>query len=159
MTGRKNTIGIVAGSGVALLLLIQLVPYGHNHANPPVTGSPGWDSPETEQLARRACFDCHSNETRWPWYASIAPVSWRVQHHVEEGRSKVNFSEFNRPQKEAHESAEQVEKGEMPHWDYKIIHPESRLSAGEKRALIAGLRATFGERGAGNEHDDEDDDD
>ena len=60
----------------ALVVLPQLVPYGRDHRNPPITGTPTWDSPRTAELARRACFDCHSHETRWPWYSSLAPLSW-----------------------------------------------------------------------------------
>ncbi len=86
---------VLFGSLLVLLagfLLIQLVPYGRNHTNPPVLQEPNWDSPQTRALAQRACFDCHSNETEWPWYSHVAPVSWLVQRDVEEGREKVNFS-------------------------------------------------------------------
>ena len=63
---------------IALILFgaIQLVPYGHNRSNPPVTGEPAWDSPQTRAYAKQACFDCHSNETIWPWYSYVAPASW-----------------------------------------------------------------------------------
>lgn len=90
---------------LGMLLAIQLVPYGRDHANPPVTGEPAWDSPETRALARQACFDCHSNETQWPAYASIAPASWLVQHDVNDGRALLNFSEWTRPQEEAKEAS------------------------------------------------------
>lgn len=128
-----------------LLLAIQAVPYGRDHASPPVTGSPAWDSPRTEALARRACFDCHSHETRWPWYASVAPVSWRIRHHVDEGRAELNFSAFDRPQREAREAAEVVREGGMPPWDYRLMHAEARLDEQEKLALVQGLQATFSE--------------
>jgi len=88
---KRILIGIVL-AGVIVLIAIQLVPYGHAHTNPPVTGDPQWDSPQTRELAKRACFDCHSNETVWPWYSNIAPVSWLIQHDVDEGRSRMNFS-------------------------------------------------------------------
>lgn len=155
---QKPVIG-TSVAGLLILLLVQLVPYGRTHSNPPVTGSPRWDSPATERLVRLACYDCHSNETKWPWYASIAPVSWRVQKHVEEGRSKLNFSKFDQPQEEAHEAAETVQKGEMPPWDYALMHPEIRLSATEKQALIRGLQATFGGTDSREgEHEKENDD-
>jgi len=153
MTRWRKAVTGIATAGLAIVLLIQLVPYGRAHSNPPTTGQPSWDSPETERLARRACFDCHSHETGWPWYASIAPISWRVQSHVDEGRSKLNFSAFDRPQEEAHEAAEAVRNGEMPLWDYVLMHPESRLSAEEKQRLVSGLRATFG---GGGEDESED---
>jgi len=76
---------------VGMFGLMQLVPYGHTHGNPPVTQEPAWDSPHTRALAVRACFNCHSNETRWPWYANLAPFSWVVQFDVEAARSVINF--------------------------------------------------------------------
>ena len=65
--------------------LFSFVPYGRDHVNPPVGAEPSWDSPETRALARQACFDCHSNETEWPAYSTVAPVSWLIQHDVSEG--------------------------------------------------------------------------
>jgi len=127
-----------------LFVLFQLVPYGRAHENPPVTGTPQWDSPRTEELARRACFDCHSNETQWPWYSNIAPISWRIQKHVDEGREKFNMSQMDRKQKEADEAGEVVKEGEMPPFDYKLAHPEARLTPAETDELVRGLIATFG---------------
>lgn len=126
---------------IGIFLAIQLVPYGRAHTNPPARREPRWDSQQTRQLARRACFDCHSNETVWPWYSSIAPMSWLVQRDVDEGRRKLNYSEWDRPQKEASESAKSVRKGEMPPWYY----PWARLSPAERETLVRGLAATFGE--------------
>ena len=120
---------------------IQLVPYGRGHTNPPVLAEPAWDSPQTRMLAVRACFDWHSNETVWPWYSNIAPLSWLVQRDVDEGRRKTNFSESNRPQKNARESAETVQKGTMPPWYY----PWARLSPAERHELIQGLAVSVGE--------------
>ena len=71
-------------------LAIQLVPYGRDHTNPPVLAEPAWDAPRTRELFFQACKDCHSNETVWPGYASLAPMSWLVQHDVEEGREHFN---------------------------------------------------------------------
>jgi mono/diheme cytochrome c family protein len=131
--------------GIAVLVLaIQIVPYGRNHSNPPGRNEPAWDRPETRALAQRACFDCHSNETEWPAYANIAPVSWLVQHDVDEGREKLNFSEWQRPQKESKEAAQSVREREMPPWQYVLLHPEAKLSAEERSALIHGLEATVG---------------
>lgn len=129
---------------LGLLIVMQFLPYGRNHSNPPVRQEPAWDSPQTAALARRACFDCHSNQTVWPWYSNIAPVSWLVLRDVDEGRSKLNFSEWDLPQKDAEEAAEQVQKGEMPPWFYLPAHPQARLSTQEKQALIRGLQATTG---------------
>ena len=130
---------------VVVFLLIQIVPYGRAHENPPVRQEPKWDSPATRALAQRACFDCHSNETRWPWYTWVAPMSWLVQRDVTEAREKMNFSEWDRKQKDAHEAPEMVEEGEMPPWFYLPLHSEAKLSAEEKAQLIKGLKATIGE--------------
>jgi len=125
-------------------VLIQLVPYGRNHTNPPVQSEPNWDSPETRALAERACFDCHSNETEWPWYSNVAPVSWLVQHDVEEGRPILNFSEWDQGGKprELEEMWEVLQHGSMPPAVFLPTHPEARLTQAETDALIAGLRAT-----------------
>jgi mono/diheme cytochrome c family protein len=135
-------VGVAVFSGS--LLGIQLVPYGRAHTNPPVVAEPAWDSQITRELASRACFDCHSNETRWPWYAHVAPMSWLVQDHVDEGREVLNFSEWNRPYDEADEAGETVEAGEMPMAAYAWLHRDARLTPAERAALIAGLSATLG---------------
>ncbi len=130
---------------VGAFLLIQLVPYGHDHSNPPVQSEPNWDSPQTRELASTACFDCHSNETDWSrLYTSVAPSSWLVQRDVEEGRQKLNFSEWDQGGKprEIDELWEVLEKGEMPPWQYLPLHPEAKLTPAEVEQLIAGLQAT-----------------
>ncbi|RMG96153.1 MAG: cytochrome C [Chloroflexi bacterium] len=132
---------LIAGLGI----LIQLVPYGRNHTNPPVIQEPNWDSPQTRELAKLACFDCHSNETTWPWYANIAPVSWIVQHDVDEGRRKLNFSEWSGGRREAeraHEIIETIQEGEMPPPIYLLTHPQAYLTPEEKQLLIQGLQET-----------------
>jgi mono/diheme cytochrome c family protein len=142
------TGGIAALFG--LFVLIQLVPYGRSHQNPAVVNEPAWDSPETRSLFFDACKDCHSNETAWPWYSSIAPVSWLVYRDVEEGRSKFNVSRWGQGKQEGDEAAGMIREGEMPPWFYLPAHPEARLDDAETRALIDGLIATFGD-----EHDQE----
>ena len=141
-------------------LAIQTIPYGRDYTNPPITGEPAWDSPETRALTVLACFDCHSNEVEYPWYSKIAPVSWAVRSHVDSGRSKVNYSEWDQPQREADESAETVIDGEMPPAYFtRFTHAEARLSDPELQQLIDGLEATFGGEDGGREEDDHDDDD
>jgi mono/diheme cytochrome c family protein len=130
---------------VVLVAAVQLVPYGRAHTNPPVRREPAWDAPQTRELAVRACFDCHSNQTVWPWYSTIAPISWLIQRDVDEGRRKTNFSEWDRAQKEAHESAKTVQKATMPPWYY----PWAKLSPAERQTLIRGLEATLGTKGQG----------
>jgi hypothetical protein len=129
---------------IALFGLIQLIPYGRNHSNPPVTLAPKWDSAQTRELAKRACFDCHSNLTTWPWYSNVAPVSWLVQRDVEGGRSQFNFSEWDKPQDvSAGEIAETIGGGSMPPWYYTALHSNAKLTGAEKDALIRGLDATL----------------
>ena len=126
---------------------IQLVPYGRSHANPAVTGEPTWDSPQTRALAVRASFDCHSNETAWPWYTNVAPVSWLTQRHVDEGRAKLNFSTWGTSRQETENVDRQISSGAMPPWDYLLMHPDAQLTYQEKAQLISGLGATLGSGG------------
>jgi len=135
----------IGGLGaIGLLAVAQLVPYGRAHTNPPVVAEPPWDQPATRALAVRACFDCHSNQTHWPWYSHVAPASWMLQNHVDEGRETLNFSEWGRGNEEAAEAGDQVRDGEMPPRSYLLLHPEARLSAAEKAALARGLDASLG---------------
>ncbi len=142
-------------------LLIQIVPYGRAHDNPPVVSEPNWDSPETRALAERACFDCHSNDTVWPWYSNVAPVSWLVQHDVDEGRQFINFSDWINSG-DVDELSEMVTRGEMPPFQYFPMHPEAKLTDAERAALADGLAATVaqspattgGERGERGEHEE-----
>lgn len=134
-----------AAGPVVLLgaLIIQLVPYGAT-ANPAARSEPAWNAPRTRELAVRACFDCHSNETAWPWYSRVAPLSWLVRRDVDKGRAKLNLSEWGLRRQEAGEAAETVAEGEMPMAVYSLLHAEARLTAAERRELVAGLTATLG---------------
>ncbi len=146
-----RTILIWVGILIGLFLLIQLVAYGRNHTNPAVVAQPKWDSQQTQDLARRACFDCHSNETVWPWYSNVAPISWLIQRDVDEGRQRLNFSEWNVAssttgrfrRNEGGDMAETIQRGSMPPWFYLPIHPNAALSAAEKQQLINGLNASL----------------
>ena len=134
-------------SGLLLVLAfgaIQFVPYGRDHVNPPVGAEPTWDSPDTRVLAKQACFDCHSNETEWPAYSRVAPVSWLIQRDVSEGRAVLNFSEWQRPQEEATEAAKEALEGEMPLRIYRLMHAHARLSAADRKKLARGLERTLG---------------
>jgi mono/diheme cytochrome c family protein len=128
---------------VVLFGLIQLVPYGKDHTNPTPGTEPKWDSPTTRDLAKIACFDCHSDETIWPWYSNIAPVSWLVYRDVVDGRRRLNFSEWGTRPRNAGEIIEKINEGEMPPFQYTIIHKNAILDATQKAALIAGLTATL----------------
>ncbi len=147
----KKIVGIVVSIVVMLFIAIQFVPV--ERTNPPVAQEPEWDSPQTRAFAQQACFDCHSNETKWPWYSNVAPVSWAIADHVIEGREHLNFSEY--PWGETEETAEEVMEGEMPLWNYLLLHPEAQFTETETEAFVAGLQATFGEA---DQHDDDDDD-
>ncbi len=128
---------------VALGLIIQLVPYGRQHTNPPPGPEPRWESGQTRELAVRACFDCHSNQTRWPWYASVAPMSWLLAHDVGKGRHDLNYSEWDRAQRDARKQAKIVRSHDMPPWYYTIMHAEARLTDTERETLARGLDATL----------------
>ncbi|MBP1641566.1 MAG: heme-binding protein [Acidobacteria bacterium] len=152
MTGREWRL--LAGALAGLAVVIQFLPVGAPRDNPPVRDEPRWSSPRTRDLFFRSCSDCHSNQTRWPWYARVAPVSWLVAHDVQGGRSHLNVSEWNRPQKDADEAAEELRDGKMPLRTYLLAHPGARLSPAEKAELIAGLEATFGTRsGSGRDRE------
>ena len=123
---------------VALAILIQLVPYRVH--NPPVSQEPAWDSAQTEALAKRACYDCHSHETRWPWYSRVAPLSWWIAEHVEHGRGDLNFSQwpvldFEQQEHIFRDIDEQIEAGEMPLKSYLLLHREARLSDEDRQVL------------------------
>lgn len=154
---RRWWIKTLAINGVIALIVfgaIQLIPV--RGPNPPIQREPVWDAPETRALAVEACFDCHSNETIWPWYAKIAPVSWVISYDVIEGREALNFSDWDQherddyvdpadpfPPKTLSERIEdEIRSGRMPPGTYQLMHAGARLSDAEKEALIAGLLAT-----------------
>jgi mono/diheme cytochrome c family protein len=138
-------IGLIIGIMLAGFILLQIIPYGRNHTNPPVVSEPKWDSPRTKELAQRACFDCHSNETVWPWYSNIAPGSWLIYRDVVEGRSRLNFSDWNNSSGRAGEAPGIVMEGEMPPLQYLLIHKNANLTTAEREELAKGLAATLGQ--------------
>ena len=155
-TGRSEAIATAfyfALSTVAVLALIQAIPYGRTHSNPPVTGEPKWDSPRTRELTVRACYGCHSNEVDYPAYASVAPISWMVTSHVSEGREKLNFSTFDVSTHGADDAVETILDGSMPPSYYTRfgLHPEAKLTDAEIQELVAGLKATFAASGVTSE--------
>ncbi len=140
-SGKRKILKYGAASIFVILILIQFIPV--NRTNPAVVREPIWDSPETRALAVRACFDCHSNETKWPGYAYFAPVSWLIINDVDEGRKHFNMSDWKPG--DGDEAAAEVRKGNMPMWRYTLMHSEAKLTDAEKQKFIAGLIATFGE--------------
>jgi cytochrome c551/c552 len=142
---KQGMMGVVIAV-VILLIGIQVVPYGHDHANPPVQGEPKWSSPQVRELAARACFDCHSNETVWPWYSNVAPMSWLIQRDVDQGRRRLNFSQWNAPQRGSRDVAESIQRGSMPQWYYVMLHPSAKLSSADIQTLVQGLGASLAQQ-------------
>lgn len=130
-------------SVVGFTILIQFVPVPGLGKDPPVVSEPSWDSATTRTLAEHACFDCHSNQTRWPWYGRIAPFSWVVAHHVSEGRALLDFSDPARSRVTASRVAHAVTSRTMPPVYYSLVHPDARLSSRQRLALAQGLLASL----------------
>jgi hypothetical protein len=139
----KKIILIVVVAGIALFALMQLVPLGRDHANPPVVQAVSWDSPQTEALVQRACMNCHSNQTEWPWYSNIAPASWMVAMDVAEARDHMNFSDWGERGRAVQDLVREIERGNMPPGRYLALHPEAKLSAEERAQLIEGLQKSL----------------
>ena len=118
-------------------VVIQIVPYGRNHSNPPVVSEPPWDTPDTRALYKQNCFDCHSNETVWPWYSNVAPASWLVQLDTQEGRSLLNLSDIQSGSQVWGKTAEIMRKGEMPPLQYTIIHGKPAQADQDKMIAFA----------------------
>jgi mono/diheme cytochrome c family protein len=138
----KKTFYVVIGA-VTLFGLIQLVPFGHGHTNPPVTSEPDWSSPQARALVKEHCFQCHSNETEWTWYSNIAPASWLISMDVSEAREHFNFSDWKTSDEDLDELKEAIEKGEMPPIQYWIFHPKSKMNAEQKKELIQALETSI----------------
>lgn len=141
MTRARYLTG-AAALAAALVVGIQFVPVDRTNPEPvsPVTAPA-----EVLEILDRACFDCHSHRTRWPWYSRLAPVSWWLAHHVDEGRGDLNFDVwpvFDPDERELYlrDIEQQLVKGEMPPGYYKIAHPEARLTASEVDVLLAWSR-------------------
>ena len=125
-------------------LAIQLVPYGRDHSNPKTVQEAAWDSAETRVLASNACLACHSNLTPWPWYTKVAPISWLATRDVEDGRARLNFSEWQRPQEADLQAVVDAIRGKgMPPLQYRALHSAARLTDTERQQLEAGLVKTW----------------
>lgn len=125
---------------VALFLAIQLLPV--EKTNPEETAPIQIADVKAKAVLDRACMDCHSNNTVWPWYASVAPVSWKIEEHVEHGREELNFSDWgNYSTKKAlhklEEIVEEVEEGHMPEDGYTLMHPEAKITHEDLAVLKA----------------------
>jgi hypothetical protein len=126
----KKILTTVTMALVVFMLIAQFITIPRT--NPPLKGDLE-APPPIKALLRRACYDCHSNETRWPWYTYIAPVSWLISHDVERGRQELNFSEWG-----SYYPATRIRKLQwmgralreenMPPWTYRILHPGAGLT-------------------------------
>ena len=140
----KSRIIFILVSIVSIGTLTQFI-FNESHSkNPPVVKEPQWDSPRTKELFSKACIDCHSNETTWPRYSTVFPMSWLIESHVKEGREHFNVSMWGVQKKnKGKDAAEEVSENEMPPFSYKLAHPEARLTDSEKEQLEIGLKKTF----------------
>ena len=144
----RRWIRIVLLGLLVMVVGIQLVPV--ERSNPPEQGvvpAP----PAVLAVLQRSCFDCHSNHTRWPWYAYVAPVSWKIADDVRHGRKELNFTEWNRASarkraRVAHKVWDEVQEGKMPLPSYLRMHAEAQLSE-EDRALLRGWAEASGSPG------------
>ncbi len=98
------------------------------------------------QLLQNSCYDCHSNNTNYPWYNKIQPISWMLENHIQEGKEEVNFSRFGdystRKKKSKFKSIiSQLKDGEMPLWSYTLIHRSAKLSEEERKMLVDWMQA------------------
>jgi hypothetical protein len=137
---KKALLYIVIG-GLVLFALIQLVPI--DRVNPPITLEPKWSTPEARALAKEHCFQCHSNETEWPWYSYVAPASWLIKWDVVNGRDRFNFSEWDKHPGELDEMIGEIQDGGMPPLQYTLFHPNSKLDTQQKQTLIDALTASL----------------
>ncbi len=137
---KKKWLGILA----VILVSIQFMRTDRTNPASSETESLAASSavpPEIDSLLRRACADCHSDQTSWPWYSGIAPVSWIVADDVHRGRAELNFSKWATYslEKQSHlleEIGEVVEQQAMPPWSYRVLHPEARFSDQETAAIL-----------------------
>jgi len=139
----RRTLGWIVIILAGGFVVIQF--FGPAKSNPPLDPSQSIDlqlhvSPQVAAIFDRSCNDCHSHKTRWPWYSNVAPVSWFVIGHVNEGRSMMNLSEwghFDRDQqaRKLRQMCEEVQDGAMPLSSYTPLHPGSKLSSDDVKTL------------------------
>lgn len=124
-----------------LIILVMLLAGAQairpERTNPPASNPLAIGDSRVESTLRRSCFDCHSNQTRWPWYSSVAPMSWQIASHVKEGREHMNFSDWNgeRAAKRLGEICEEIREGKMPIQGYVLLHGDAKLSGADMDAL------------------------
>jgi len=149
MSKWEKTLWVIGGTLLSGIILIQFIPIWAlvprmDPRNPPVQREIQWASPEADRLMRMVCYTCHSNETQYPVYAQIAPVSWIAAGNVNAGRAQLNFSEQSPETINAERLIALIESDAMPPPAYRPTHPEANLTEAQKAALIEGIRATLG---------------
>jgi hypothetical protein len=129
----------IVAAGAVVFVLIQMIPA--SIGNPPITQDIA-APPQVESILRRGCYDCHSNETRWPWYAHLAPVSWLVTRDVNRGRNRINFSHWDKYSDDPEtviRKLQNIDKftrnGTMPLWYYLPRHSDARLSDADREVI------------------------
>ena len=140
-SGARRAVLWTAAISLGLAVAIQLVPYGWRHPNPPVVSDAPWPDATSERIARESCYSCHSNETDWPAYSYVAPMSWLVRNDVEQGRDELNFSRWDQDDGEADDAVEAIVDGDMPPGRYTAIHRGATLTEDEAERLVAALEA------------------
>jgi hypothetical protein len=130
---------------VILVLFVVAQAYRPDLSGPPVDETKSMRAtaqltPEVGAIFDRSCNDCHSSKTDWPWYSQVAPVSWWLKNHVDEGRHELSFSEWGtyaqrKKSNKLGAICDQVEQGEMPLKSYLLLHPAAKLSDGDKKAI------------------------
>lgn len=156
--GKKILIGLLA-----VFLIMQF--FRIDKTNPAVVAELDFleihkPSVEIKALIKSACYDCHSNQTVYPWYSNVAPVSWFLEHHIEEGREHLNFSEWGnyaegKRNHKLDECAEEVEEGEMPLASYTWTHGDAKLSAEQKETLEDWFKSLMTAESEEHEHHDD----
>ncbi len=144
LSPRRLLIGIIG-----LLVIIQLIPVWLWQTNPALQSQPKWDSPQTQALAKRACFDCHSNQTAWPWYSYVAPASWLITRDVGAGRRALNYDDWQTSLARQdrfpldQQVQREISRGDMPPSYFLWLHPDAKLTTTEQQQLIDGLAKTI----------------
>ncbi|MEI6452935.1 MAG: heme-binding domain-containing protein [Actinomycetes bacterium] len=130
---------------IALFVLIQFVPYGRDHTIKPATNPFKWSTPTAEAVAKKACYDCHSNETKWWWAVRIAPASWLAQNDIDGAREVFSFSDWNGAL--TTERLQNAINDNMPPLQFTLLHPNAKLNDAEKQTLVQGFQASLADNG------------
>lgn len=149
----KRKIGIFFAALVVGFGIIQLIPV--DFTNPPVQTEQDFlvvtqASEQTAQKIQQSCYDCHSHETKYPWYSKVAPVSWLLKSHIDDGRRHLNFStwesyDLKKKDHKLEEMSEALEEGWMPMDQYVWMHKEAKLSPEERQELSNWVKQLRGE--------------